>query len=371
MKLLEAELGHAKFVAPSQFPNDRGVDSDQWAKRCNGWIADAANRPKKRKRRERNSAPLILCGHGVSLRIENDALAIRDGFTHYPQQQATYRYFRGDLELPPRIVLLDGSGTLSFDVLSWLGEQRVALARIKWTGEIAVAGGGFGYAGDPKKVEWQRETRADNDKRLAFASDLIRRKLEASIPTLESHFAASPARDTAVAKAKVGIDRLAREAFTALSAVFAIEGECAVAYFNAWRSLALRWTGTVRNPIPADWQSFTSRSSILSGKVPKNRGASHPVNAILNYAYTVRQSQLQIDTMANGYDPTLGIMHNRHQGSNAYILDLIEPERPIVDTAILRFLQERSFNGADFVIRRDGVCRLSPQLARAVATAVA
>lgn len=144
-----------------------------------------------------------------------------------------------------------------------------------------------------------------------------------------------------------------------------------MAYFNAWRSLELRWTGAARKPIPAEWQKFTSRSSLLSGKVPKNRGASHPVNAILNYAYTVRQSQLKIDAVANGYDPTLGIMHNRHQGSDAYILDLIEPKRPIVDAAVLRFLQARSFCAADFVIRRDGVCRLSPQLARAVATLIA
>lgn len=353
----------------TEIPPD--VIADEWAVRSEFWNFEIGNSKPKRRKRERNSAPLILCGHGVSLRIENGALVIRDGFTHYPQQQAVYRYFRGELELPPRIVLLDGSGTLSFDVLSWLCEQSVALARVTWTGEIAVAGGGFGYAADPKKVEWQRDTRADNGRRLAFASDLIRRKLDASIATLEAHFAVSPARDAAIAKAEIGIVKLARDSFADLGAVFAVEGECAVAYFNAWRSLELRWTGTAQKPIPSEWQRFTSRSSLLSGKVPKNRGASHPVNAILNYAYTVRQSQLQIDTVANGYDPTLGIMHNRHQGSNAYILDLIEPERPVVDAAVLRFLQRRSFSAADFIIRRDGVCRLSPQLARAVATTVA
>lgn len=341
--------------------------ADEWAIRSEFWKSGIGDSKPKRRKRERNSAPLILCGHGVSLRIENGALVIRDGFTHYPQQQATYRYFRGDLELPRRIVLLDGSGTLSFDVLSWLSEQCVALARVTWNGTIAVAGCGFGYAADPAKVEWQRDTRADNGKRLAFASDVIRRKLDASIATLETHFAPSPVRDAAIAKAGAGIDRLAKDTFADLSGIFAIEGECAAAYFNAWRSLELRWSGTARKPIPADWQRFTSRSSLLSGKVPKNRGASHPVNAMLNYAYTVRQSQLQIDAVANGYDPTLGIMHNRHQGSNAYILDLIEPERPKVDAAILAFIAKRSFAAADFTIRKDGVCRLSPQLARAVA----
>ena len=36
------------------------------------------------------------------------------------------RFFRGDLSLPSRIILLDGSGTISFDVLSWLAEQERA-----------------------------------------------------------------------------------------------------------------------------------------------------------------------------------------------------------------------------------------------------
>jgi CRISPR-associated endonuclease Cas1 len=344
--------------------------ADEWAIRSEFWNSEIGSSKPKRRKRERNSTPLILCGHGVSLRIEHGALVIRDGFTHYPQERACHRYFRGDLALPPRILLLDGSGTLSFDVLSWLAEQRVALARITWNGEIAIAGGGFGYAADPAKIEWQRDTRTDPGKRLAFAGDLIRRKLTAGIATLETHFA-SPVRDAAIAKAKAGIDQLAKAAFADLNGIFAIEGECAVAYFNAWRSLALRWTGTQRRPIPVEWHSFTSRSSLLSGKVPKNRAASHPVNAILNYAYTVRQSRLQVDVVSSGYDPTLGIMHNQHQGSAAYILDLIEPERPRVDAAVLALIQSRSFCGADFVIRPDGVCRLSPQLARTIAALVA
>jgi CRISPR/Cas system-associated endonuclease Cas1 len=40
-----------------------------------------------------------------------------------------------------------------------------------------------------------------------------------------------------------------------------------------------------------------------------NRNASHPVNAILNYAYTVLQGEIQIEAVAEGYDPTIGIMH--------------------------------------------------------------
>ena len=73
--------------------------------------------------------PLVLAGHGVSLRIEAGTLLVRNGFTHYPQKQETYRYFKGDADLPPRIIMLDGSGSITFDVLTWLNQQKVPLVK--------------------------------------------------------------------------------------------------------------------------------------------------------------------------------------------------------------------------------------------------
>ena len=90
---------------------------------------------------------------------------------------------------------------------------------------------------------------------------------------------------------------------------------------------------------------------------------------MLNYGYAVKLSQMQIDAIGNGYDPILGIMHNSKKGSPALVLDLIEPERPRVDATVLEMVATRNFAAADFMVKRDGVCRLSPQLARAVAIA--
>ena len=87
---------------------------------------------------------------------------------------------------------------------------------------------------------------------------------------------------------------------------------------------------------------------------------------MINYAYAVKQAELQIAAIADGYDPTIGIMHNGRRGLPAYIFDQIEPERPLVDRAILNFMSIHQFSGADFILRSDGVCRLSPQLAKTV-----
>ncbi|MEO6247145.1 MAG: CRISPR-associated endonuclease Cas1 [Sphingomicrobium sp.] len=341
--------------------------ADEWAIRSEFWQGEAASPKRVRRKRERNAQPLILCGHGVSLRIENGALVIRDGFTHYPQEQARYRFFPRDLELPTRILLLDGSGTLSFDVLNWLADQGVALARIKWTGEVATVAGGNGYAADPAKLDWQKETRGNPAKRHAFAANLIRLKVVASLDTLERCIPDTRARQMATGKARAAIERLQVEVFPDLNAIFAVEGECASSYFAAWHGLPVHWIGLSRRPVPNDWQCYSGRSSLAVGIKPENRNASHPINAMLNYAYAVKLSQLQIDTIAGGFDPRLGIMHNSHKGTPALVLDFIELERPRVDAKILELVATRKFAAADFIVKDDGVCRLSPQLARAVA----
>lgn len=350
---------------------DRPHASD-WQVRGEHWMRHSANiaAANPRKKRERNTVPLILCGHGASLRIRHGALIIRDGFTHYPQQQKTYCFFPRDLDLPPRIILLDGSGSLSFDVLTWLSQQEISLARVSWSGEVAAIANGNGYSGDPDKLRWQRETRTDQSRRFAFATDRIRSKLICSLQTLEEQVPSSAARDIACSKAKNAIERLASQSFADMNDIFSIEGECASAYFAAWRGVQLRWTGLSRRPIPESWYAYSGRSSLANGGRKENRNASHPVNAILNYAYAVKLSALQMQSIADGYDPTIGIMHVSEPGKPAFLLDLIEPERPKADAEVLRLIRHQSLASADFMIRPNGSCRLSPQLARTVATLV-
>jgi exodeoxyribonuclease-3 len=97
-----------------------------------------------------------------------------------------------------------------------------------------------------------------------------------------------------------------------------------------------------------------------------NRNAAHPVNTILNYAYAALESEIRIKAISDGYDPTIGIMHEGNDGSSKFVFDLMEPERPNVDRAVLGFVKGHVFNSADFVIRKDGVCRLNLEMARMI-----
>jgi CRISPR-associated protein Cas1 len=334
------------------------------------WQTTADSR-QPRKRREREKRPLILTGHGLSIRVDKSCLLIRDGNTHYPAGKREWRFFKGGLDLPPRIVLIDGSGNISIDALDWISEQRIALVRISYDGSNAIAMTPNGFAADPKRVEWQRKTRDTPALRLQFARKLIGEKLKASIDTLETCFDPSDLRSKAIEAAR----RSRQELRTApdISILLSVEGKAALAYWRAWQSIEMKWKSQSRYPIPEEWRSYRARSSVLSGVKHKNWRASHPINAMLNYAYAALLTDVQIKALADGYDPMFGIVHDQRDRKKAYTpsfaLDLMEPLRPVVDRAVLRLLRGETFTGADFVLQSDGVCRLNPELGRAIAAA--
>jgi len=106
---------------------------DFWAKRGDFWERKVNPVPqfKARKRRIIHK-PLVLSGHGIKLNIDRGSLLIKCGFTHYPQKREEYRFFPRDRQLPSRIVILDGDGSITFDALEWLSEQSVSLIQINW-----------------------------------------------------------------------------------------------------------------------------------------------------------------------------------------------------------------------------------------------
>jgi CRISPR-associated protein Cas1 len=107
--------------------------------------------------------------------------------------QQTYRFFKGDADLPPRIIMLDGSGSLTFDVLTWMNEQKVPLVKIDWTGNAVTVVSGDSFAANRHRVAWQIETLSDHRKRMAFCNSLITKKIEGCVLALEKSLRRSAA----------------------------------------------------------------------------------------------------------------------------------------------------------------------------------
>jgi CRISPR-associated protein Cas1 len=354
----------------TQFESD-----DEWAQRCIFWREHFDGSQTRRKRRERRKEPLILSGYGLSIRIDRGRLIISEGTTHYPSKRIEHAFFKGSLDLPPRIVIVDGAGSITLDAIDWLTEQDISLVRIRYDGKVATAMSPNGFAADPSKVAWQLATRNDPIRQLEFAIETTTGKLKASIETLSEYWVPSKVRDVAIDVAQETLKFIASGDADTLSKLLGQEGKAAAAYWRAWQSIEMKWKASKRHPIPDSWQKYMSRSSAITGVKAKNWKADHPNNAMLNYAYAVLLTEVRIQAIAEGYDPNMGILHDqRHKDKEqtpSFALDRMEPMRPVADRAVLRLIEEHMFSGADFDLQYNGVVRLNPQLARRLVGSVA
>ncbi|MDQ7020068.1 MAG: CRISPR-associated endonuclease Cas1 [Robiginitomaculum sp.] len=344
---------------------------DDWAERSQFWLGTYTDSLPRRKRREREPSPLVLTGQGLSMRVDKGALVIRDGNTHYPAQVREWRFFKGALDLPPRIIVIDGSGNITLDAIDWMGEQSIPLIRLRWDGHVTSIMHGTGYAADPKKVAWQLETRTDEAARIRFAIPLITRKIKETLITLQECFPSSLARNKAVVAAHDVLNELETRTPATASDLLGLEGRSARAYFRCWRSLAINWKGLNQHPIPDEWLGYSTRSTVRQRKSPENRRATHPINAMLNYAYGMLEGQTRIKIITQGYDPTKGILHGeKYNDRHTFVFDQMEPARPLVDRSILALIKDNTFSPSDFTINAAGTCRLNPELARVVVRCV-
>jgi CRISPR-associated endonuclease Cas1 len=130
----------------------------------------------------------------------------------------------------------------------------------------------------------------------------------------------------------------------------------------------LHWARGDRRKVPPHWEGFDGRSSPLTARsLP--RKAIDPINACLNYAYGILESDARQALSSQGFDVACGFLHYDLKGRDSLVYDVMEPLRGTVDGLVLRFLASHILHYGDLTHVQDGSCRLHPQLARAVVAA--
>ena len=347
-------------MTPQHANTAQNDDSDAWAERGDYWQKKLNPVPQYKARKRRViHRPLILSGHGIRLNVDYGTLVIKCGFTHYPQKREEYRFFPRDRQLPSRIVILDGDGSITFDALEWMSVQGIPLVQINWRGEVSSISGAD-YAANPDLVKRQLELR-DNGEGFEFSKWLISNKIENSYETIKRISGNSPEAQLILQKIAAQGQALKKNPPVNINSLLAVEGIAAAAYFRYWYTLSLKWKGIGKKPIPQEWLRIGTRI----GPNHSNQFALHPVNAILNYAYGVLENQVRGQILAVGVDPTIGYMHSTlEKGRPSLVFDLMEPVRPVMDLKILEFVLKHKFTPGDLILNKQGICSLHPQFAR-------
>lgn len=78
-----------------------------------------------------------------------------------------------------------------------------------------------------------------------------------------------------------------------------------------------------------------------------NSQATHPVNAMLNYAYAVLAARYELAACVKGLDLSRACLHDGEH-RKALVFDLIEFDRIGVSNAVLAWIRGKTWKRADF-----------------------
>ena len=242
------------------------------------------------------------------------------------------------------IIVLNITGNLSTAAIQWCADQRIALYVLDRDANLTA----LTHPPIPHVISLRRLQY--NVDPFTLAKEILYRKLDACIkskPIITKSFIQTA---ESIIQAKT------------LESLRLIEARAAIIYWSTWNNCVIRWK---EKDIPAEWKSFTQRASGITSKGYK---ATHPVNAILNYAYAILAGQVERSLQIAGLDVAVGSLHADQDGRASLVFDLMEPLRPVIDQTIFTWVSQQRWRRSDFVIDRQGVIRVHPQLARVVVT---
>jgi hypothetical protein len=86
-----------------------------------------------------------------------------------------------------------------------------------------------------------------------------------------------------------------------------------------------------------------------------------------NYLFACLESEARLALLAQGLDPTLGVLHADQRNRDSLALDAMESVRADVDAFLLDLLEDRDFSARDFGELPNGVCRIAAPLTHELA----
>jgi CRISPR-associated protein Cas1 len=239
------------------------------------------------------------------------------------------------------IVFLGEGGNITLNAIKWCEAQGVAICVLGWHGNLISITTPHAIS----DVTIRRAQFAAN--RLTVAQAILKRKLQTQVAI--GKFSAANLRATLPnIKAARSVDELTM-----------IEARAALEYWKNW-SFSLKHR---KRNWPSRWTLFTYRTSLLSGG---RRHATHPVNAILNYAYSVAAAQITRALIAAGFDSAAGFLHADANGRHSLTYDALELLRADIDARVLPWVAAHTWKSSDFPVTPQGVVRLQPTLAALV-----
>lgn len=286
---------------------------------------------------------VTLFGYNSSASVDRGHLVLNDGIG-MNRRQGRFPRVRHGLN---RLVVIGSTGMVTFEALRWMAVQDVAFSLLDRDGTVLAVSGPVG----PSDARLRRAQSLAHHSGVAvqIASQLISQKLAG-----QEKNAREILQDLSIAKT-IASFRASLESAKSSQDIRQLESQAAQAYWSAWRDLPVKFPTAELSRVPQHWQIFGTRKSPITGSP---RLAVNPANAMLNYLYTLLESEARLAAAALGLDPGIGFLHVDTDARDSLACDLMEVGRPNVDQFLLGWIMSQPLKREWFFEQRDGSCRL-------------
>jgi CRISPR-associated endonuclease Cas1 len=293
----------------------------------------------------------MLSGYGIKVAVDRRHLAVSDGIG---RQRRTGRFAKATSRLK-RLIVMAQTGFVTLEAMRWLRDAKASFIQLDHDATILAASI---TALDDARLRRAQALLANTDHCLSIARELLEPKIQGQLAVLESFglHGGGAIRDAIALFHRDG----------RLDVALIAEGKAAEAYWDAWANVPMQFAR--RDHVPDHWRTFGMRRSPLTLR-PRN--AANPLNAILNYLYTLLELETRIALAARGLDTGLALFHADEANRQSFAADVMEPVRPHVDAFVLNLARTRTFSARDFAETREGSCRLASSLAHELAPTMA
>jgi CRISPR-associated protein Cas1 len=246
-----------------------------------------------------------VCGALAALRVRGGVLEIEHG----PKAERLTTRIDVDTDPKPHTVLFDSHGEfLTGEAIRWCARYGIGLVLPDGPGRMltvlqsALEAVDAATIPDIDPAVIRAQCGADA---LGIAREIVRAKIEAEAAHVGRF---DPFNANAVAEWISALDTA-----VSVAQVVMIEARAASCY---WRAFALTGLREAKGGnLPRSWLRFANRQKGAGFLGSKH--ASHPINAMLNYAYVVEAGRLAKALAARGLALSIGFLHADKKGRNS------------------------------------------------------
>jgi len=286
----------------------------------------------------------FLKGYGHSVSLKDNKIILKNGLNPFSDKQEKEEWFITNL--PYEKIVLSGKGYVSTESLSLLNQKNVNLILVDTFGNpVSLMNGLMNSFNGTKNRMAQYDTFRDPHKCIYLQRQIVKAKLQSQIDFLK--YTQNESVHDGIAKLESYLLRIDK------SDPLKIEGSSSNVYFANYTKL-----------IPAR-HGFTSRNN--SHQTITKMNASDPINALLNYGYSVLAGEISKFVCGYDLDPYFGFYHKRHGSFPSLVYDMMEPFRWLVDYSVYvlaNFRIHRSIRKKDYAYTKNGLVVLDSNLIR-------